>query len=196
MPAQCMCVPTFMHGLQIPPMADRKHNYQPLYSHHVDLRILDALVAVERPAASSGRRGRGQGCSISFRRSAFPSSVRRQVEHHCRDTARSRACDRLVGSKLRAQSPPQFTLVHGAARCCLNVLGKPMQWNVVMTTHSGYNYTAAGCEPLCAADPGCTHFSHSNKTGVCLLYSECAELCTARWGRSFSTWQKGRSEVV
>ena len=175
-------------------MADRKHNYQPLYSHHVDVRVLDSLLAVERPAASA--RGHGQGCGISLRRTAFPSLVRRQLEHHCHGAARSSACNRLVGHKLRAQASPQFTLMHGAARCCLNVLNKPMQWNVVLTTYTGYNHTPAGCEPLCAADPGCTHFSHSNKTGVCLLFSECAELCTARWGRIFTTWQKGISEVV
>ncbi len=44
----------------------RKHNYLPLYSNHVDLRLMEALLARERA-----------GCAIAFRRVASPEAAHR-----------------------------------------------------------------------------------------------------------------------
>jgi len=66
-----------------------------------------------------------------------------------------------------------FSLIHRHARCCHP---EDRQGNnfVLVRSFNAYAKSSLDCEPLCEADPICTHFSHSAKYGNCIICSGCA----------------------
>ena len=84
----------------------RSHYYAPLYSHHVNLRLLDGLLNRER-----------HGCRISFNHASYPTPVQGALEQHCgtQNGTQSRTCARLVAGAGIGLVGGNFTLLNSSA---------------------------------------------------------------------------------
>ena len=170
--------------------------FHPLYNDRADLALLEQSVhhikarlhstqttTVEPSDQLQMWRQDTRGCSarvfaarLALNHTAYPADVRTSLEKRCLASPQSVACW-LVGPKARhapsadsGRRRPHFEQLNGTGHCCQADPNK----RILVTKSTGRFRDPKKCMGLCAADPHCRFFSHSEHLGSCALCSACS----------------------